>query len=96
MILNVLFVGVKEIRNMKVEELIKLGFKKQIQEDVENPYYYYTLDITDGLSFITQANDEIENGEWFVDIFESPGITFKDVKPLTELINLLNKNKDDE
>ena len=53
---------------MKVEELIKLGFKKQIQEDVENPYYYYTLDITDGLSFITQANDEIENGEWFVDI----------------------------
>ena len=36
-----------------------LGFKKQTDEsDSANPFYYYTLNFTQGLSFITNANDE--------------------------------------
>ena len=81
---------------MKEKELIQLGFEKQIEEDVETPFHYYTLDITSGLSFITQANDEVENGGWVVEIFESSEIKFKDIKPLTELINILNQNKEDK
>ncbi|NIO44807.1 MAG: hypothetical protein GTN36_04615 [Candidatus Aenigmarchaeota archaeon] len=80
---------------MSEEELIKLGFDKQVEGGTGCTYYYYTLYITSGLSFITQANDEIENGEWVVEIFESSEIKFKDIKSLTELINILNQNKDE-
>ena len=81
---------------MTEKELIQLGFEKQVNDSMgEPPFYYYTLDITEGLSFITQANDEVENGEWVVEIFESEEIKFKDIKPLTELINILNQNKDE-
>ena len=86
-------------RNTKITEqnLIALGFEKQIEEDEENPFYYYTLNIVDGLYGITDANDEINNDEWAVELnFDcNPRIKFKDVKSLTELINLLNKNKDE-
>ena len=78
------------------QELIKLGFEKQIEEgELDNPFYYYTLDITTGLAFITQANDEVKDGEWVAEIFEASEIKFKDVKLLTELINLLKYSKNE-
>ena len=80
---------------MSEQELIKLGFEKQLEEDSGNPFYYYTLDITTGLAFITQANDEVKDGEWVAEIFEADGIKFKDVKLLTELINLLKYSKNE-
>ena len=80
---------------MSEEQLRALGFEQQA-ETSEPSFYYYTLDIVDGLSFITQANDEVENGEWIVEMFESEEIKFKDIKPLTKLINILNQSKDDE
>jgi len=80
---------------MNKEEIKILGFDKQVEEDAENPFYYYTLDITDGLSFITQANDEVKNGEWVVEIFESPEIKFTNAKTLKTLLEILNQNKDE-
>jgi len=81
---------------MTEEQIRELGFEKQTEENVEDPFYYYTLDIVNGLAFISQANNELENGEWIVEIFNTePAIKFKDVKSLTELINLLNQNKDE-
>jgi len=81
---------------MTEDELRVLGFEKQI-ETSEPSYYYYTLDIVRGLSFITKANDEVENGEWSVEIFDTtPAIKFKDAKELSNLIDILNQNKDDE
>ena len=81
---------------MSEEQLRALGFEQQA-ETSEPSFYYYTLDIVDGLSFITQANDEVENGEWIAEIFETtPSIKFKDAKKLSNLIKILNQNKDDE
>ena len=81
---------------MTEKELIELGFDKQIENDIENPFYYYTLNISSVISFITQANDEVKNGEWIVEIFETtPTIKFKDAKKLSNLIEILNQNKDD-
>ena len=79
-------------------ELVALGFNKHTDIDLDNPFYYYTLDIVEGLYCITDANDEVENDEWNVELsFDcNPRIKFRDVKSLTELINLLNQNKDDE
>ena len=81
---------------MTEEQLRVLGFEKQI-ETSEPSYYYYTLDIGRGLSFITKANDEVENGEWSVEIFDTtPAIKFKDAKELSNLIDIINQNKEDE
>ena len=81
---------------MTEKELIELGFDKQIENDIENPFYYYTLNISSVISFITQANDEVKNGEWIVEIFETtPTIKFKDAKKLSNLIEILNQNKDE-
>ncbi len=80
---------------MTEEQLRVLGFEKQI-ETSEPSYYYYALDIVRGLSFITKANDEVENDEWSVEIFDTtPAIKFKDAKELSNLIDILNQNKDE-
>ncbi len=84
---------------MTEEQILLLGFEKQVElmEDVWNPFYYYTLDIVDGLSFITMASDEVKDGEWIVEVFNtSPHIKFKDVHILSNLIEILNQNKEDE
>ena len=80
-------------------ELVALGFTKEFSADIiadEPDFYYYVLDIVEGLHCITDANDEVENDEWSVELsFDcNPRIKFKDVKSFTELINLLNQNKD--
>ena len=81
---------------MTENQIRELGFKKQTEEFVEDPFYYYTLDIVNGLAFITQASDEVENGEWIIEIFETtPSIKFKDAKELSNLIDILNQNKDE-
>ena len=83
---------------MTEKELLELGFNKHTDKDPDNPFYFYTLDIVEGLYCITDTNDEVENDEWNVELsFDcNPRIKFRDVKSLTELINLLNQNKEDE
>jgi hypothetical protein len=80
---------------MSEKELIKLGFEKQIEDKDETPFYYYTLDIVEGLYGITDADDEINNDEWTVELsFDCiPRIKFKDVKSVSKLINLLSQKK---
>ena len=81
---------------MTEEQLKALGFEQQVDTSYPS-FYYYTLDVVNGLSFISQANDEVENGEWSVEIFDTtPAIKFKDAKELSNLIDILNQNKDDE
>ena len=93
---------------MTEEQLLALGFEQQT-ETSEPSFYYYTLDIAEGLCFITQASDEVkiegyrksvpmeENGEWIAEILETtPAIKFKDAKKLRILIDILNQNKEDE
>lgn len=81
---------------MTEKEIKALGFEKQIEEDNFDPFYYYTLDIVEGLSFITQSSDEVKNDKWFVEFWDTiPSIKFKDSKVLKNLIELLNKNKDE-
>ena len=80
---------------MTEKQLIKLGFEKQIEEDEETPFYYYTLDISEGLTFITDANDEIEYNNWNVEIFNTSH-RFTNYKTLSTLIDILNSNKDED
>ena len=80
---------------MTEEQLKVLGFEQQA-ETSDPSFYYYTLDVVNGLSFISQANDEVENGEWIVEIFDTtPSIKFKNAAKLSNLIEILNQNKDE-
>lgn len=83
---------------MKEKDLIKLGFKKEIVEPWESgldeQFYYYSLDIANGFSFISCANDEVIDGNWFVDFFDShPSIRFRSSGELSTMINLAIANK---
>jgi len=75
---------------MKEQDIIDLGFTKEIDED----FYYYVYDIARGFSLITQASDEVVDNKWFVEFFDShPTLRFTDKKPIKELIKIINKAK---
>jgi hypothetical protein len=76
---------------MTERELILLGFKsEEIKEFDEDDSYYYALDVVNGLTFITPTNEEIKNGKWYVEVFNTdPIIRFHDMGELQGLINLL-------
>lgn len=79
---------------MTERELILLGFlSEQIKDHDEDDTYYYVLDIVDGFTLITPTNDEIKDGNWYVDIFNTdPLIRFYDFQEVQGLINTL-KNR---
>jgi len=68
-----------------------LGFKKQTDEsDSANPFYYYTLNFTQGLSFITNANDETRDDEWYIEFFNTEiPVRYYDYDKAKTLINLI-------
>ena len=76
---------------MTERELILLGFKsEEIKEHDEDDSYYYALDIVDGLTFISPTNEEIKDGNWYVEIFNTdPMIRFSEFGELQGLINQL-------
>ena len=77
---------------MTQTNLLDLKFKKEYSEDKD--WYYYVYDLTDGITLISPASDEIVNDNWFVCIMEtSPEVEFNDLKELKQFINLVEKNK---
>ena len=78
---------------MTERELILLGFKsEEIKEHEDDESYYYVLDIVDGLTFITPTNDEIKDGDWHVDFFNTdPLVRFHEFGELQGLVNQLTR-----
>ena len=76
---------------MTERELILLGFKsEEMNEHEGDETYYYFLDIVDGITFITQTNDEIKNDEWYIEFFNTdPSVRFHDFKEVQSLMNQL-------
>ena len=76
---------------MTEKDLQELGFEKQDEVD----YYYYTLDIGDDYTpfcLISNANNELDNGEWFVEIFDYQAFKFISRYQLEKLIETLKYN----
>ena len=76
---------------MTERELILLGFKsEEMREHEDDETYYYVLDIVDGITFITQTNDEIRDDEWYIEFFNTdPSVRFHDFKEVQSLMNQL-------
>jgi hypothetical protein len=81
---------------MKEADLIQLGFNRvdvSEQESGYKPFYYYTYDIGNGtISLITQSNDEVENNNWHVEIFDDTSIRFETIEDITKFIQVTEKN----
>jgi len=59
---------------MSEKELVQLGFKKEAPFDLidDDPdFYYYVKEITNGLTFITNGNDDMEGQDWYVEFFDT-------------------------
>jgi hypothetical protein len=78
---------------MTEKEVQLLGFEKQVEDDPQFPFYYYSYKVVDGFELISNANDELKEDEgWYVDFFESdPIIRFHKFEEVQSLINLLEK-----
>lgn len=73
---------------MKEQDLVDLGFTKEFGDN----FHYYTYDFARGFSLITQANDEVVDNKWVVEIFETtPTIRFTVKEHVESLINTMNK-----
>lgn len=78
---------------IKEKDLIKLGFERQDETPESSGanfinWYYYTLDIED-FCLISNANDEVENYNWKVFIFDYEGFEFTELEKLKSFIDVL-------
>ena len=58
---------------MTEKEIQLLGFKKETDvSNTDQEFSYYVYEISRGLSFITNANDEIDSeDDWFIEFFDT-------------------------
>lgn len=82
------------IGSQRIEEqdLIDLNFKKVFvskeEHGGENDFYYYVINLFDGDGpfLISNANDEVINSKWKIELFDYDGYYFDDLKYLTEFM----------
>ena len=82
---------------MKEQELIDLGFKRtdvSAEESGDKAFYYYDIDLgsNGSISLISPSDDEVENGNWHVEVFEDAKVMFTDKDDLKVFIDIINKN----
>lgn len=79
---------------MTEKEVQLLRFEREEYGDWDGDHHYYAYEITNGMSFISSASDEIgEDGQWYVDVFntEDP-IRFWKFEEVQNLLNILEKH----
>lgn len=77
---------------MTEREIQLLGFEKQVEEYTEHPFYYYTLHLPGGLSFITNSNDGTlggPGGDWYIEFFDNEAIRYVKFGEFQALLNNL-------
>ena len=80
---------------MTEKDLIELDFTRN-DETAENSgapkdWHYYTYDVG-SFSLISPASNEVENDEWYVEVFETPEIRFTNPTEVNILLTLLTNN----
>jgi len=78
---------------MKEQDLINAGFTRRdvTKEESGNDkdFYYYVLDVVDGITLVSDSTEEIDDDNWTVDCFEVDKILIKDVESLTNFLETL-------
>mgnify|MGYP000147169160 FL=1 len=77
---------------MTENDLLQLDFTRvdetAVSSGAPNDWYYYTYNIAN-FCLITPASDEVKDGEWYVEVFETPEIRFTSRTELEILMTLL-------
>jgi hypothetical protein len=80
---------------MTEKELINLGFERVYITDEDSgngyDYFYYTLDIMEGLRLVSCGNDELVNYEWYVVNHDWPNAVITDAGTISNLIDFAEK-----
>ena len=81
---------------MKEQDLIDLGFERvdvSAEESGDKPFFYYVKDFgeTNVLSLISPPNDEVKDGEWYVEVFEDDSIRIDKLKDLEDFIEVVTR-----
>ena len=77
---------------MTEKQIQLLGFEREEYGDYEGDHHYYSYQIANGFGFISSSSDEVKDGEWYVDFFDSwPNIRFTSFEEVQSLINLIEK-----
>ena len=79
---------------MTEKEVQFLRFEREEYGDWDGDHHYYAYEITNGMSFISSASDEIgEDGQWYVDVFNTQDpIRFWKFEEVQNLLNILEKH----
>ena len=81
---------------MKEKELVALGFQRvdvTAEQSGDKAFHYYIYDFGNGsFSLISNSNDEVEDGKWYVEVFEDEGIRFTNSTDVMALIDIINRN----
>jgi len=80
---------------MTEQDLLQLEFTRvdetAVSSGAPNDWHYYTYNIAN-FCLITPASDEVKDGEWYVEVFETPEIRFTSRTELEILMTLLINN----
>ena len=81
---------------MKEELLVELGFERvdvSAEESGADAFYYYIRDFGERnvLSLISPSNDEVEDGEWCVELFEDESVRIDKKKDLEDFIEIVTR-----
>ena len=81
---------------IKEKDFEELGFEKEVSWDLidgEPEFYYYIKDITKGLTFITNTDDESRDDGWYVEFFNTDiPVRYYDLDTVKNLFKLIEDN----
>lgn len=88
---------------MSEQELLDLGFERceedglNFSEDfdavsADGAYHYYYHHIADGLGLISNESDDLMDGMWYVEVFDTdPRIRFMNKKEVLDFLSIIKK-----
>jgi hypothetical protein len=81
---------------IRENDIKDLGFNKNVitqQESGNNSdYYYYSLQLTVGITLTSKENDLVVDDTWYVDDYDN-GIRFESTDDLRTFITLVTKSR---
>jgi len=81
---------------MKEQDLIDLGFERvdvSAEESGTNAFYYYIRDFGERnvLSLISPSNDQVEDEEWYVEVFEDDSVRIDKLRDLEDFVEIVTR-----
>lgn len=78
---------------MREQELLNIGFERHdiLNEESSNgyDYYYYVLNLCNGLCLVSSDSDQVINDFWTIKSFDIPDLRIQSTEKLMKFISLM-------